>query len=471
MQRLLHVDVLSVLFGLGTWLCVNGLWVELPLLVQKLPEGWNLPSYLSVVVQIANIGPLLYTMLNTYFPQQVTEKRAIYFVMSFGLTSTILLGLFWDKTTYVAGADHSTALLVLVLFLASVDCSSRVTYLPFMAKFNEIYLTSYFIGEGLSGFLPSIIALAQGVGGNPECRNNTFGNGTEAFTPDPRFSVDVFFYMLFVFTLISAVAFYCMNLEKVMGQAYALSDFAPESKRPGHANNGDRSSISSSGSSCSRSIFEPPRTEPTISGEGDQGDNNNAGRQSGRAALGLLDDGRNDESSLLVGMSKEFFFYLLAMQAVICMLSNGIFPSIQSYSCLPYGNEAYHLAVTLSNMANPAVCMLAFFIPPPNKSSITTTAVLSLLISGYVMTTAILSPSPPLAGETGGEILLILSWIVLVALFTYVRVSIATMLRTRGQAGLFWCGAITQFGSTIGAILAFVVVNYTEVFKPYYPCT
>ena len=30
-----------------------------------------------------------------------------------------------------------------------------------------------FIGEGMSGFIPSLAALAQGVSGNPECSNGT----------------------------------------------------------------------------------------------------------------------------------------------------------------------------------------------------------------------------------------------------------------------------------------------------------
>ena len=31
-----------------------------------------------------------------------------------------------------------------------------------MAIFRDIYLNSYLIGEGMSGFIPSIVALAQG---------------------------------------------------------------------------------------------------------------------------------------------------------------------------------------------------------------------------------------------------------------------------------------------------------------------
>jgi len=88
-----------------------GLWVELPLLVQKLPEGWNLPSYLSITGQIANVGPLLYTILNSFFPKVITEKRSIYFVMIIGLISTILLSFFWDETTFIFGTERSTALI------------------------------------------------------------------------------------------------------------------------------------------------------------------------------------------------------------------------------------------------------------------------------------------------------------------------------------------------------------------------
>lgn len=301
----------------------------------------------------------------------------------------------------------------MVLFLAAVDCSSRVTYLPFMAKFNAMYLTSYFIGEGLSGFFPSIIALAQGVGGNPECIENSYGNGTYPHTADPRFPVDVFFYMLFVFTLISMIAFYCLNNAKLMEGAYASKQIdaiegAGDQKSPDRA-----SSSSGSTSSDEHSIFEPPKPQITLptGGIGDQPDNNNDSRSPASTVqarpLGLLEDGNTSENSFLMGMSQQTFVYLLCLQVVVCMLSNGIFPSIQSYSCLPYGNVAYHLSITLSNMANPTVCFLVFFIPPPTKKTITSVAALSFLLSAYVMATAVLSPKPPLMGKASGEILLV----------------------------------------------------------------
>jgi len=48
------------------------------------------------------------------------------------------------------------------------------------------------IGEGLSGFVPAIAALIQGVGGNPECRNVTDGNTTksELYTPGKQITIE-----------------------------------------------------------------------------------------------------------------------------------------------------------------------------------------------------------------------------------------------------------------------------------------
>jgi len=86
------------------------------------------------------------------------------------------------------------------------------------------------------------------------------------------------------------------------------------------------------------------------------------------------------------------------------------------------------------------------------------------------MTTALKSPTPPLVGETGGEVLLVLGWILLVGSFTYVKVSIANVLRAEGKRGLFWCGAITQVGSAIGALVTFLIVNQTTVFRSYNAC-
>lgn len=68
----------------------------------------------------------------------------------------------------------------------------------------------------------------------------------------------------------------------------------------------------------------------------------------------------------------------------------------------------------------------------------------------------------------------VIAWILCVGLLTYVKVSVAFILRMeegKGDTNLFWFGVSTQVGSAIGSIIAFVLVNVYNYFEAYYPCT
>lgn len=54
--------------------------------------------------------------------------------------------------------------------------------------------------------------------------------------------------------------------------------------------------------------------------------------------------------------------YLLVLLGVSNALTNGVLPSVQSFSCLPYGTMTYHLSVVLGNIANPLACFVAMFV-------------------------------------------------------------------------------------------------------------
>merc|ERR1712183_1136380 len=115
--------------------------------------------------------------------------------------ASLALPLAWDWTYSIRGSSHSIGLFICVFCLSLVDCTSSVLFLPLMGLFRQIYLNSYLIGEGMSGFIPSIASLGQGVGGNPECVNITLENGTvvvEAIVSQPRFSTSGFFVFLLV---------------------------------------------------------------------------------------------------------------------------------------------------------------------------------------------------------------------------------------------------------------------------------
>ncbi|KFQ66110.1 Solute carrier family 52, riboflavin transporter, member 3, partial [Pelecanus crispus] len=188
-------------FGTGSWVAINGLWVELPLLVTVLPEQWDLPSYITIIIQMANVGPLFITLMHRFRPGLLKEVAVIYVV--------------------VTGSSHSTAVLLLTFFLALVDCTSSVTFLPFMMQLQPQYLTTFFIGEGLSGLIPALIALGQGSGIS-SCANITHvvNNTTDnepvestVFQLETRylpanFSTLVFFLLMTVMMLACLLAFF-----------------------------------------------------------------------------------------------------------------------------------------------------------------------------------------------------------------------------------------------------------------------
>ena len=61
------------------------------------------------------------------------------------------------------------------------------------------------------------------------------------------------------------------------------------------------------------------------------------------------------------------------------------------------------------------------------------------------------------------------SWVVYGALFSYVKVSVFGLCRQKSTAALFWCGAVTQLGSAIGALIMFLLVNVASgLFVQYY---
>lgn len=55
--------------------------------------------------------------------------------------------------------------------------------------------------------------------------------------------------------------------------------------------------------------------------------------------------------------------FIYTLVAFVNALTNGVLPSVQTYSCLSYGPVVYHLSATLSSMASPLTCLLSMFLP------------------------------------------------------------------------------------------------------------
>ena len=124
-------------------------------------------------------------------------------------------------------------------------------------------------------------------------------------------------------------------------------------------------------------------------------------------------------------------------------------------------------------MANPLACIIAHYVPVDNIVIIGVVNVFGTIISGYILALAALSPTPPLL-DHGGGVIMVAAWVLSVGILTYVKVTIASILRREegnGRRNLFLFGVFTQIGSTAGSVFMFVMVNVYNLFTPYYPCS
>ncbi|XP_074067895.1 solute carrier family 52, riboflavin transporter, member 3-like [Macrotis lagotis] len=452
----LLIHLLVCIFGSGSWVAINGLWVELPLLVTSLPEGWYLPSYLTIIIQLANVGPLLITLLHRFRPGCLSEIPVIYVVLALGTTACLLFAFLWEKTLVVAGVSHSIAFLVLTFFLALVDCTSSVTFLPFMARLPAQYLTSYFVGEGLSGLLPALVALGQGSGFNTCAQDNNGSitteppNITEASFPleslnitlnsdltpsipqqttcdvPANFSPFVFFLLLTIMMASCLAAFF--GLTRLLKQRVLSTEDLLVSQMTLSSLQLQEASTGSNNRDSYPSVVLPEEKGTTV-----------------------------------WPRTQLAFIYILVVFANA--LTNGILPSVQTYSCMSYGSLAYHLSAALSAMANPLACLLAMCLPNRSLLWLGVITAVGTGFGAYNMAMAVLSPCPLLKGSHWGEAIIVISWVLFTGTLSYVKVMTGVHLRDLSHSALVWCGAAEQLGSAFGAILMFPLVNVLQLFK------
>ncbi|KAK0163984.1 hypothetical protein PV328_002659 [Microctonus aethiopoides] len=416
-NRKLLVDVLAIMFGIATWIGINGIYVQLPLLINSAPEKWNLPVHMVMLVQIANLGPILYTIYAKYF-SWTRDTYIIYGLLGCATIAIYLMAISYKYTSYIFGAEHSTALLALMFLTAVVGCTSSVLFTPYMRNYREIYLVSYLVGEGLSGFIPSAVTLIQGVGGNPRCKNITKPGDTtikwEPFPPEPRFSTETFFLFLGTLLLMGFISFIGLNkLPVARGERV---------KPPG----------------CTETLPTDINAPPSYK--------TNAGW----------------------AMTRQMYLYLLTMIGIIGFLGHSALPSIQPFSCMPYGNVAYHVTLTLGAMATPLTMCLGFIQKTPksvNFLSLLTGFI--VLLSGVVLYLALQSPTPPFRGTWYGVLFVVCLWILLNGLIGFVKMGITTIFRPDPGRGLYYAGVSTQVGSLVGAIMTFILLKQPGLFNEY----
>ncbi|XP_077614344.1 solute carrier family 52, riboflavin transporter, member 2 isoform X1 [Crocuta crocuta] len=429
--RLVLTHLLVALFGMGSWAAINGIWVELPVVVKDLPEGWSLPSYLSVLVALGNLGLPVVTLWRRLAPGK-SEQAPIQVVQALSVVGMALLAPLWHYVTPVAGQLHSVAFLTLALVLALSCCASNVTFLPFLSHLPPPFLRSFFLGQGLSALLPCVLALVQGVG-HLECLPAST-NGTLWLPHDfpERFPASTFFWMLTALLVTSAAVF--QGLLLLLPSLPSVPTAGPGSGLPVRA----------------PGVEEEQEEEEALPLQ-----------ESPSQAAGAPASPDPKAHRLLSAHSA----CLLGLLAVTSALTNGVLPAVQSFSCLPYGRLAYHLAVVLGSAANPLACFLAMGVLCRSLAGLGSLSMLGVLFGAYLMALAILSPCPPLVGASAGVVLVVLSWVLCLGVFSYVKVAASSLLHGGGRPALLAAGVAIQVGSLLGAVAMFPLTSIYHVFR------
>ncbi|KAL5105443.1 Solute carrier family 52 riboflavin transporter member 3-A [Taenia crassiceps] len=512
--------VLLIFFGISSWVAINGLWMELPLLVYVLPEGWNLPAYLSIIIQLANIGPLVYILLTRICRTfgrgqssnwcmrliQPPERLANYTILVVGLTASLLLTQFWNAVVLMPGLPanavlgggsvtpealygHSLGLFVLTFALGMIDCMSSVTFLAYLANMPAVYAGALLFGETASGLLPSLYALGQGVNTEAICVPSVNENGTIEYHPvnsPPNFGVSTFMALIAGTTGVSLLAFGLLDcLPTALGRSVTLAYQRLHSLPPA-------SNVENVAGSCedqTKSITPESVVEMTVE------------------THDMTVNGLYWVCFLLTGYSS--------------CLTNGLLPSLQSFSTAAYSTRTFHLAVTLSGITGPivAVVVTAFYgydqlglwirsvlrrlcfcthtqplmedwnspevdnqqtlRHPTSMASIeggrlalilTFLGVIGSFFAGYIIFLAAASPSPPQLGGAGSAFS-VLSWVLMTAALSIQKTWITLYLVKYGsQRNLRTLGTANQIGSATGALISFLLTAKFNVFVPKAPC-
>lgn len=363
-KRSYFVDALAILFGISAWIGITGTYLQLPQLVETAPEAWKLPSYIVIIVQFGNIALLAYMIYDKCSSVRIDDAHFIYLTLMLGCLAAILMAFFYQDTIMINGEPKSVPLLLLTFVFASVGSLSSVLFMPFMGRFREVYLISYMFGQGLNGFISSIVSLIQGVG-SMGCNTINFTNnasilnGTQIEEVDvsvPLFGPKDYFIFVFSMLLLSTVAFLLLNVLKICKKELNVTK--------SFANGGTRLH---NGNVCG---YENILNQHEM-------------------------------------LTSNNYNYLMLIVGTISIMNYGILPGIQSYSCLPYGVSAYHLSTTLSSIANPLACLIAMYFSHSTIRNITIQFLACVALTVIIVLTALKSPTPPLASSIFGHIFIV----------------------------------------------------------------
>ena len=266
-----------------------------------------------------------------------------------GLISGVVMALFWDKTYTIFGKERSVVFLSCVFCLAILDCTCTIAFLTYIGSFKGNYVTALYIGEGISSLLPSLFALAQGTGddqGDSSCYStlssnyslNATANRAESLA-QPRFSVSVYFWLLFGILVVSFCAFLVLDFWPSFQKE--KKNYKKQTKNKIVKDKKDVMII------LNREVSENLLHEKRNNEDDDDDDEFYLEPTTNESNL----QKRGSKVSMKRRQSFDKFF-LLVLITLVSFFIYGFLPGLSSYSAMPYGSNIMHFCSTLSNIFN-----------------------------------------------------------------------------------------------------------------------
>ncbi|KAF0990032.1 hypothetical protein HZS_1716 [Henneguya salminicola] len=114
--------ILIVLFSIGSWIDINSIFSQLSFLVTTLPESTELYSYFALIIQSANICPLIYGILRKYYPKYMDEKIAIFTILVGCTISMVIVAYIHNVVVDIFyGRSSSLPLFFMLLLIACLQ--------------------------------------------------------------------------------------------------------------------------------------------------------------------------------------------------------------------------------------------------------------------------------------------------------------------------------------------------------------
>eukprot|EP01083_Nonionella_stella_P163267 536790_1 len=411
-----------IIVGTSSWITINGLYNELSLMVDHIPESWAIGTYVSFIIQLANISVLFYSCIPTHYKTSKFIVYTTYLILFISFLCMLIMAATWNSTVTILGKPHSIYLYLATFGTAMSDCMTSMVFWVFVSWFPTQYIPILSAGESASGIVASFLIWAQQAG-----------------THNPRFSVEIYLILLASILPLSALAFYLLLRYKsriihAHANTLRMSDHDSHNAQAGD----DKTAVLLSVNSTSTSTTEPIQSVSC------------------------------------------FNKYLLCL-GILSGIQNGMIPSIGTYALLPYGNTVYITANTISNCVNPITASLPSYFNEwfVNDTMINATAITCFIGSGYVLIVALCSPNPWGSSSDSSclaSVIIVICYVLYSGSTSCCKSCCITfikqqVLKTQAKSKVSMnkrmetVGKVIQLGSFTVALLFFVLVQYADIFN------